>query len=160
MWGNGIIVSESMRIHCPHENARAVFRFFHPVTRFQKCAFPGATFSGSVWMVGQNDAIHVSFLKRAFLCGPPLMLPFGSHLSNCLLAHLTADWSDAAYCQSLRQRVLCQITRLFFCLGLIRCSTHASLQRCASFAHLLAHSAVRCCKCCAVREGQHCVCLL
>ena len=33
---------------------------------------------------------------------------------NCLSAHLTADWSDAACCQSLRQRVQCQITHLFF----------------------------------------------
>ena len=55
--------------------------------------------------------------------------------SDCLSAHLTADWSDAACCQSLRQRVRCQITRLF-CLGLTLCSTRASLQRCASFAHL------------------------
>ena len=59
--------------------------------------------------------------------------------SNCLSAHLTADCSDDVCCQSLLQRVLCQITRLFFSLSylrLTRCSTRASLQRCTSFGHL------------------------
>ena len=62
--------------------------------------------------------------------------------SNCLSAHLTADWSDAACCQSLRQSLRCHITCFFFfffshsCFGLTWCSTRASLQRSASFAHL------------------------
>ena len=34
--------------------------------------------------------------------------------SNCLSAHLTADWSDAACCQSLRQSLRCHITCFFF----------------------------------------------
>ena len=46
-----------------------------PETRFQKSAFSGAAFSGSVWMVGKNYAIHVRFHKRAFLSGRPLILP-------------------------------------------------------------------------------------
>ena len=33
--------------------------------------------------------------------------------SSCLSALLTAAWSDAARCQSLQQRVRCQITHLF-----------------------------------------------
>ena len=41
--------------------------FFDPETHFQKSAF-----SGSVCTVGQNDAIHVRFGKRLFLCGRPL----------------------------------------------------------------------------------------
>ena len=36
-----------------------VFGFFHPETRFQKSAFSGAAFTGSMWMIGQNDAKHV-----------------------------------------------------------------------------------------------------
>ena len=54
---------------------------------------------------------------------------------NCLMAHLTADCSDAACCQSLRQNMWCQITHLFISL-LPQCSTCASWQQCASFAHL------------------------
>ena len=41
-----------------------VFGFLHPETRFQKSAF-----SGSVWTVGQNDAIPVRFCKRALSSG-------------------------------------------------------------------------------------------
>ena len=41
-------------------------RFLNPETRFQK-----SVFSGSVRTVGQNDAIHVRFRKRAFSSGPP-----------------------------------------------------------------------------------------
>ena len=49
-----------------------LFGFLHPETRFQKSAFSGAAFSGSVWRVGQNDAVCVCFRKRAFSCGWPL----------------------------------------------------------------------------------------
>ena len=49
----------------PHENGRvAFFGFPQPETCFQKSAFSCAAFSGSVWMVGQNDAIHVRFSKK------------------------------------------------------------------------------------------------
>ena len=48
------------------------FWFFHPETCFQKSAFSGAAFSGSVCKVEQNDAIHVRFCKRALSCGRPL----------------------------------------------------------------------------------------
>ena len=54
-WGYGDIVLESMRIHCPHEKGRAVFS--------------GTAFSGSVWTIGQNDAIHVRFHKRVLSSG-------------------------------------------------------------------------------------------
>ena len=46
-----------------------VFGFLHPETHFQKSAFSGAAFSGSVWTVSQNDAIHVRFRKRALSSG-------------------------------------------------------------------------------------------
>ena len=56
-WGDAVIILESMQIRHPHENGRAVF--FHPETRFQK-----SVLSGSVWTVGQNDAIRVRFHKK------------------------------------------------------------------------------------------------
>ena len=65
-WGHGVIVLESMRIRC---REGCFFGFFHPETRFQKGAF-----SGSMWTVGQNNAIHVRFGKREFSCGRPLKL--------------------------------------------------------------------------------------
>ena len=46
--------TESMQICRPHENARAAF--FHPETRFQKSEFSGAAFTGSMWMISQNNA--------------------------------------------------------------------------------------------------------
>ena len=36
-----------------------IFGFFHPETRFQKSVFSIVAFSGAVWTVSQNDAIHV-----------------------------------------------------------------------------------------------------
>ena len=54
------------------EREGCIFRFFHLETRFQKSAFSGAAFSGSVWTVSQNDAKHVRFSNRAFSCGRPL----------------------------------------------------------------------------------------
>ena len=74
-WGHGAIVLESMRIRCSHEKGRAVFLdFFTLRPIFKKCAFSGAAFSGSVWTVGQNDAIRVRFRKRAFSSGWPICL--------------------------------------------------------------------------------------
>ena len=41
-----------------------IFQIFPPWDRFQKSAFSVAAFSGLVWMVGQNDAIHVHFRTK------------------------------------------------------------------------------------------------
>ena len=46
------------------EQEGCVLGFFHPETRFQKSVFLVTVFSGSVWMVGPNDAIHVSFRMK------------------------------------------------------------------------------------------------
>ena len=46
-----------------------IFRFLHPENCFQKSAFSVAAFSGSMWAVGQYDAIRVRFRKRVFSCG-------------------------------------------------------------------------------------------
>ena len=65
--GDDIIILESMQIRRPHENGRAAFSDFstlRPV--FKKVR---VQFSGSVWTVGQNDAIHVCFRKRALSSG-------------------------------------------------------------------------------------------
>ena len=59
-----------------------VFGFFHPETRFQKSAFSGAVFSGSVWTVGQNNEIFVRFRKRVFSSGRPLR-DFGQSKYTC-----------------------------------------------------------------------------
>ena len=72
VWGDGVIVSESMLIHHPHENGRAAFLDFSTL-RPVFSAFSGAAFSGSVWTVSQNHAKHVRFRKRAFSCGQPLI---------------------------------------------------------------------------------------
>ena len=45
------------------------FRIFPPWDPFSKKCISGAAFSGSVWTVGQNDAIHVPFCKRVFSTG-------------------------------------------------------------------------------------------
>ena len=69
-WGDGIIDTQSMQNRCPHENARAAFwSFFHPETRCQK-----SVFTGSMWMIDQNDAKHVS-LPKAFPCEWALSFP-------------------------------------------------------------------------------------
>ena len=43
-----------------------------PETRFQKSAFSGAAFTGSMWTVGQNDAKHVYLHRKVFPSGWPL----------------------------------------------------------------------------------------
>ena len=71
-WGDGVIDTGSMQICCPHKNATAAFSdFSHPETRFQKSAFTGTAFIGSMWMIGQNNAKHAHLDKRGFPCGRP-----------------------------------------------------------------------------------------
>ena len=66
-------------------------------------------------------------------------LLFADHLSTCIqLPAGASDWSNAVCCQSLQQSVHVRLLNSFsslFCLGLTWCSTRASQQRCASFAH-------------------------
>ena len=43
-----------------HTKTRGLrFRIFPPEPRFQKSAFSGTQFTGSMWMIGQNDAKNV-----------------------------------------------------------------------------------------------------
>ena len=82
-----------------------VFWFFHPETRFQKSAFSGAAFSGSVWTVGQNDAIHMRFRKRAFSSGQPLIMCGGKQqhkLSSCKQHDIPAKHTEGQFpCDSV-----------------------------------------------------------
>ena len=58
------------------------FRFFHPETRFQKSAFSGVAFIGSMWMIGQNDAKHAFPLKSVSVwTGPYGTGPWNSGLT-------------------------------------------------------------------------------
>ena len=50
---------EKTKMASARKREGCVFRFFHPVSRFQRSAFSGAAFTGSMWTIGQNDAKHV-----------------------------------------------------------------------------------------------------
>ena len=51
------------------EREGCVFESLYPETCFQNSWFSGAAFSGSIWTVSQNDAVHVRFRKRALSSG-------------------------------------------------------------------------------------------
>ena len=76
-WGNGVIVLESMRIRCPHENERAAFSDFstlRPV--FKKVHFQDPCGRSAKTMQ------YVRFRKIAFSSGQPLCLQVCSLLLN------------------------------------------------------------------------------
>ena len=66
-WGDGVIVLESMWIHCPHENRRAVFSGFstlRPV--FKKVCFQALRFQNPCgWLAKMMQYMHV-FAKERF----------------------------------------------------------------------------------------------
>ena len=75
-WGDGVIVIiwKVCRFIVHMKMARLRFRISPPWDPFSKSVFSGTAFTKSVWTVGQNNAIHVCFHKRAFSCGRPLTL--------------------------------------------------------------------------------------
>ena len=109
------------------EREGCIFGSFHPDTHFQKSAFSVALFSGSMWPVGQNDAIHVRFRmktqKSIFVwtaSKPSLTSPvfeekvlvvaggvWGSHVEQC--------WSCCARFDESRQRR--KLVTPFLCKG-------------------------------------------
>ena len=107
--------------HCfgkKQEREGYILGFFHPETRFQKSAFSGAAFSGSVWTVGQNDAIQERFHVDGLL-KPPLECGEGGSWGDNCQAVSPETWNSttiysAAYwrkshfsCSVMHGRLLC-----------------------------------------------------
>ena len=72
-WGDGVIVSESMQIRCPHENGRAVFLDFstlRPV--FKKVCFQALRFQDPCGRSAKTTQYMYVFTKEHFSCRRPL----------------------------------------------------------------------------------------
>ena len=72
-WGDGVIVSESMQIRCPHENGRAVFLDFstlRPV--FKKVCFQALRFQDPCGRSAKTTQYMYVFTKERFSCRRPL----------------------------------------------------------------------------------------
>ena len=64
-WGDGIIDTQRMWIRCPRENPRVPFQNVFTL----RPGFKKSAFTGSIWMISQNDAKHVRLHKKLFPCG-------------------------------------------------------------------------------------------
>ena len=63
------------------ERKGSIFGFFHPETRFQKCLFTGAAFTGSMWTISQNNAKHVFTQKSTSVWTAPQSVSILHHHS-------------------------------------------------------------------------------
>ena len=79
-WGDGVIVLESMQIHCPHENWRAAFADFSTLRPiFKKVRFQALRFQDPCGWSAKTMQYIFFFRKRAVSSGRPLYVNRAGH---------------------------------------------------------------------------------